>query len=134
MDEIGSVLNTAGRDHSDSLSSDATQSTVSRAVLQHRLNQLLTCIDDMDAEMELHDKMSQTLDNAFFVYATRANKLRKKRFRWRTDSCLFCHAETRTSFIRQFFKFLFLSYSVPALSVYLYSLLALPPSDSSRVS
>lgn len=99
MDEIESVLNTTGRDHSNSLSSDATQSTGSRAVLWHRLNQLLTCVDDLDAETELHEKMSQTLDNVFSFCAMRTNKLRKKRFRWRTNRWLFCHVATRTAFI-----------------------------------
>lgn len=99
MDEIRSMLNTTGRDHSDSFSSDATQSTGSRAVLRHRLNQLLTCVDDMDTEKELQEKMSQSLDNAFSACVMRANKLRKKRFRWRMNGWLFYRVETRTFFI-----------------------------------
>lgn len=99
MDDIRSVLNSTGRDHSDSLSTDATQSTGSKAVLRHRLYQLLTCVDDMDAEMELHNKLSKTLDNAFSACGVRANKLRKKRFRWRTNCWLFDCVETQTFLI-----------------------------------
>lgn len=93
MDEIWRTLNTAGRDRSDTLSSDATQSTGSKAVLRHRLNQLLTCVDGLDTEMELHEKVSKTLDNAFFVCGTRANRQRKNKFRWRTNCCLFHRVE-----------------------------------------
>lgn len=93
MDEIRSMLNTVGRDRSDTFSSDATQSTGSKAVLRHRLNQLLSCVDGLDTEMELHEKVSKTLDNAFFVCGTRANRQRKKRFRWRTNCWLFHRVE-----------------------------------------
>lgn len=96
MDDIRRVLNTTERERSKSLLSDGTQSTGSRAVLLHRLHQLLTCIDDTDAETELHEKMSQSLDGAFSACAVSANKLRKKRFRWRTDRCLWCLAEILT--------------------------------------
>lgn len=86
MDEI---LGRFGRDHSDSISSDATQSTCSRLALRHRVNQLMTCLDDLDPENELHDKVSKSLDNAFVVCGTRANKLKKDRFRWRSNDNIF---------------------------------------------
>lgn len=93
MDEISRMFGTKGRDHSDSLSSDATQSTGSKLVLRHRLNQLLTCVDDLDPKNELHDKVVKTLDNAFLICGKRANKPKKDSFRWRTRhlvASLFC--------------------------------------------
>lgn len=85
MDEISGMLSTIGRDHSDSLSSDATQSTGNKLVLRHRLNQLVTCMDDFDPKNELHEKVVKTLDNAFIICSMRANKPKKERFRWRTN-------------------------------------------------
>lgn len=85
MDEISGMLGTIGRDHSDSLSSDATQSTGNKLVLRHRLNQLVTCVDDFDPENELHEKVVKILDNAFIICSMRANKPKKERFRWRTN-------------------------------------------------
>lgn len=85
MDEIRQLLGTMGRVRSDSLSSDATQSTGSKLLLRHRLNQLMTCMDDLDPKSELHEKMVKSLDNVFLVCGKRANKPRKHSFRWRTN-------------------------------------------------
>lgn len=85
MDEIRRLLGPTERVRSDSLSSDATQSTGSKLVLRHRLYQLMTCVDDLDPRNELHEKMVRTLDNAFFVCGKRANKPKKNSFRWRTS-------------------------------------------------
>lgn len=82
MGDISQILAGTRREHSDSISSDATQSTASRLALRHRLNQLMTCLDDLDPENELHDKVVKTLDNAFVVCGTRANKPKKDKFRW----------------------------------------------------
>lgn len=84
MDEVSWMLGSKGRDHSDSLSSDHTQSTGSKLVLRHRLSQLMTCVDDLDPKNELHDKVVKTLDNAFLICGKRANKPKKDSFRWRT--------------------------------------------------
>lgn len=82
MGDIGHILAVTRREHSDSFSSEATQSTASRLALRHRLNQLMTCLDDLDPEHELHDKVVKTLDNAFVVCGTRASKPKKDKFRW----------------------------------------------------
>ncbi|KAF0030262.1 hypothetical protein F2P81_016993 [Scophthalmus maximus] len=81
MDEISRLLGHTGHGRSDSLLSDATQSKGSKLVLRHRLNQLLTCVDDLDPKDELHEKVVKTLDNALLVCGKRANKLKKDRFR-----------------------------------------------------
>ncbi|XP_014905959.1 inositol polyphosphate 5-phosphatase K-like isoform X2 [Poecilia latipinna] len=81
MDEISGLLGTMGRVRSDTLSSDATQSTASKLALRHRLNQLMTCVDDLDPKTELHQKMVKTLDSAFLSCAKRANKPKKDNFR-----------------------------------------------------
>ncbi|XP_051255536.1 inositol polyphosphate 5-phosphatase Ka isoform X2 [Dicentrarchus labrax] len=81
MDEISRLLGTIGRDRSDSLCSGDTQSTGSKLALRHRLNQLMTCVDDLDPKNELHDKVVKTLDNAFLICGKRANKPKKDSFR-----------------------------------------------------
>lgn len=86
MDEISRIFGTIGRERSDSYS---TQSTGSKLLLRHRLNQLMTCVDDLDPKTELHEKMIKTLDNAFLVCGKRANKPKKDSFRWRTDATLY---------------------------------------------
>lgn len=83
MGDISQILAVTRREHSDSFSSDATQSTASRLALRHRLNQLMTCLDDLDPSNDLHDKVVKTLDNAFVVCGTRASKPKKDKFRWR---------------------------------------------------
>lgn len=82
MGDISQILAVTRREHSDSFSSDATQSTASRLALRHRLNQLMTCLDDLDPSNDLHDKVVKTLDNAFVVCGTRASKPKKDKFRW----------------------------------------------------
>lgn len=82
MEEISRLLGTVKRVRSDSLSSDATQSTASKLALRHRLNQLMTCVDDLDPKTELHQKVVKTLDSAFLSCAKRANKPKKDNFRW----------------------------------------------------
>lgn len=89
MGDISQILAVTRREHSDSFSSDATQSTASRLALRHRLNQLMTCLDDLDPTNDLHDKVLKTLDNAFVVCGTRASKPKKDKFRWRELLC-FC--------------------------------------------
>lgn len=120
MDEIRRVLGTTGRVRSDSLSSDATQSTASKLVLRHRLNQLMTCVDDLDSKTKLHDKVVKTLDNAFLVCGKRANKPKKNSFRWRTNvtSCPFCVLKLGTEFV-----FLYKSNAPPSPFIQLFSLL-----------
>ncbi|XP_039633864.1 inositol polyphosphate 5-phosphatase Ka isoform X3 [Perca fluviatilis] len=81
MDEISRLFGTMGRVRSDSLSSNATQSTGSKLVLRHRLNQLMTCVDDLDPKNELHEEMVKTLDKAFLLCGKRANKPKKNSFR-----------------------------------------------------
>ncbi|XP_060928917.1 inositol polyphosphate 5-phosphatase Ka isoform X1 [Limanda limanda] len=81
MDEINQLLGNIQRVRSESLCSDATQSSGSKLVLRHRLNQLLTCVDDLDAKDELREKVVKTLDNAFLVFGKRANTQKKGRFR-----------------------------------------------------
>lgn len=90
MDEISRLLGTIGRDRSNSLCSDDTQSTGSKLALRHRLNQLMTCVDDLDPKNELHDKVVKTLDNAFLVCGKRANKPKKDSFRCHLFACLVC--------------------------------------------
>lgn len=89
MGDISQLLAVTRREHSDSFSSDATQSTASRLALRYRLNQLMTCLDDLDPTNDLHDKVVKTLDNAFVVCGTRASKPKKDKFRWREYLC-FC--------------------------------------------
>ena len=86
MDEISRIFGTIGRERSDSYS---TQSTGSKLLLRHRLNQLITCVDDLDPKTELHEKMIKTLDNAFLVCGKKANKPKKDSFRWRTHATLY---------------------------------------------
>ncbi|XP_037534372.1 inositol polyphosphate 5-phosphatase Ka [Nematolebias whitei] len=74
MDEISQLLGTVGRVRSDTLSSDATQSTGSRVALRHRLSQLMTCVDDLDPTNRLHEKMVKTLDNAVLACAKKPKK------------------------------------------------------------
>lgn len=81
MDEISRLLDSLGRVRSDSVSTDATQSTGSKLLLRHRLNQLMTCIDDMDPKNELHEKMVKTLENAFLACGKRAHRPKKDSFR-----------------------------------------------------
>lgn len=81
MEEIRRLFGTTGRVRSDSMTSDATQSTGSRLVLRQRLNQLLTCVEDLNPKDELHEKVAKTLDNAFLLCGKRANKPRKDSFR-----------------------------------------------------
>lgn len=89
MGDISQILAGSRREHSDSFSSDATQSTASRLALRHRLNQLMTCLDDLDPTDDLHDKVVKSLDNAFVVCGTRASNPNKDKFRWRESLC-FC--------------------------------------------
>ncbi|XP_038134478.1 inositol polyphosphate 5-phosphatase K-like isoform X2 [Cyprinodon tularosa] len=81
MDEISRLLGAMGRARSDTLSSDATQSTGSKLALRHRLSQLMTCLDDLDPKSELHEKVVRTLDGAFLSCSKSASKPRKKSFR-----------------------------------------------------
>lgn len=81
MDEISQLFGTGGRVRSDTLSSDATQSTGSKLALRHQLSQLMTCVDDLDPTNRLREKMVKTLDNAFLVYAKKTNKPKKDSFR-----------------------------------------------------
>lgn len=105
MGDIGHILAVTRREHSDSFSSDATQSTASRLALRHRLHQLMTCVDDLDPEHELHDKVVKTLDNAFVVCGTRASKPKKDKFRW-MGNFVFCTG-TLWQFLRSSFFFFF---------------------------
>lgn len=85
MDEISRLFGTMERVRSDSLSSDATQYTGSKLVLRHRLNQLMTCVDDLGPKNELHEDMVKTLDKAFLLCCKRANKPKKDSFRWKKN-------------------------------------------------
>ncbi|XP_060902157.1 inositol polyphosphate 5-phosphatase K-like isoform X1 [Labrus mixtus] len=78
MEEISQLFGTMGRERSDTHS---TQSTGTKLALRHRLNQLMTCVDDLDPRHGLHDKMVQALDSAFLVCGKRANKPKKDKFR-----------------------------------------------------
>lgn len=89
MDEINRLFGSVGRIRADSDASDATHSTGSRLVLRHRLNQLMTCVDDLDPRNVLHEKVVKTLDNAFLACGRRANKPKKDSFRWRTSVSTF---------------------------------------------
>lgn len=93
------MLGTAGRERSDSQSSDASHSTGSRMALRHRLNQLLTCVDDLDPKNQLHDKVAKTLDSAFLVCGKRANKPKKDSFRWRASACVSAERERSLSIL-----------------------------------
>ncbi|KAK7882809.1 hypothetical protein WMY93_028983 [Mugilogobius chulae] len=79
MDEINRIFGTLGRVRSESVASDTTQSTGSRLVLRHRLQQLLTCVEDLDPKDEL--KVAKTLDNAFLACGKKANRPKKDCFR-----------------------------------------------------
>lgn len=85
MDEISRLLGSVGRSRSDTVSSDATQSTGTRLALRHRLSQLMTCMDDLELKNELHEKMVETLDGAFLACSKMANKAKKSIFRWREN-------------------------------------------------
>lgn len=50
---------------SDSSSSSASQGSKSKMVLRQRLNQLLTCIEDISSDEEASEEVSRTLDEAF---------------------------------------------------------------------
>lgn len=50
---------------SDSSSSSASQGSKSKMFLRQRLNQLLTCIEDMSSDEEASEEVSRTLDEAF---------------------------------------------------------------------
>lgn len=103
MGDIGHILAVTRREHSESFSSDATQSTASRLALRHRLNQLMTCLDDLDPEHELHDKVVKTLDNAFVVCGARASKPKKDKFRW-MGKFVFLYRDTLAVFTFLSFK------------------------------
>ncbi|XP_030007877.1 inositol polyphosphate 5-phosphatase Ka isoform X2 [Sphaeramia orbicularis] len=81
MDEIHQFFGTPVRYRSDSIASSTTQSTGSKLILRQRLNQLMTCVDDLDPSDELHEKVAKTLDNAFVICGKRANKPKKHSFR-----------------------------------------------------
>lgn len=83
MDEISRLLAGVRRVRSDSVCSDGTQSTGSKLTLRHRLNQLMTCVDDLDLRNELHEKILKTLDVAFLACGKTAGRPRKSSFRWR---------------------------------------------------
>lgn len=83
MGDVGPILAVARRERWGSFSSDATQSTASRLALRHRLNQLMTCLDDLDPAHGLHDQVMKTLDKAFVVCGARASRAKKDKFRWR---------------------------------------------------
>lgn len=53
------------RVRSDSTGSSASQSSRSKMLLRQRLNQLLTCIEDMSSDDEASEEVSRTLDDAF---------------------------------------------------------------------
>lgn len=88
MEEIHQFFGAPGRYRSDSIASSATQSTGSKLILRQRLNQLMTCVDDLDPSDELHEKVAKTLDNAFVICGKRANKPKKYSFRWKMMSSL----------------------------------------------
>lgn len=94
MEEICQLFGTMGRERSDTHS---TQSTGTKLALRHRLNQLMTCVDDLDPKHELHEKMVHTLDNAFLVCGKRANKPRKDKFRWKENMSAFCASNLKIS-------------------------------------
>uniref|UniRef100_A0AAV2J0P3 Inositol polyphosphate-related phosphatase domain-containing protein n=1 Tax=Knipowitschia caucasica TaxID=637954 RepID=A0AAV2J0P3_KNICA len=73
MDEINRIFGAKARVRSESMASDATQSTGSRMVLRHRLQQLLTCVEDLNPKDEL--KVAQTLDNVFLITSIRMQGL-----------------------------------------------------------
>lgn len=50
---------------SDSSSSSTSQGSKSKMFLRQRLNQLLTCIEDMSSDEEASEEVSRTLDEAF---------------------------------------------------------------------
>lgn len=53
------------RVRSDSTSSSASQSSRSKMLLRQRLNQLMTCIEDMSSDDEASEEVSRSLDEAF---------------------------------------------------------------------
>lgn len=53
------------RVRSDSMSSSASQGSRSKMLLRQRLNQLLTCIEDMSSDDEANEEVSRSLDEAF---------------------------------------------------------------------
>uniref|UniRef100_UPI003AB0A495 inositol polyphosphate 5-phosphatase Ka isoform X1 n=1 Tax=Centroberyx gerrardi TaxID=166262 RepID=UPI003AB0A495 len=81
MDEIRRLFGAVGRLRTDSLASDATRSTGNKQALCQRLNQLMTCVDDLDPKDKLHDKVAKTLDHAFIICGKKANKPKKDSFR-----------------------------------------------------
>lgn len=82
MDDIRRLLDDVVRVRSESLASDATQSSGSRACLRQRLHQLMTCVEDLDPANELHEKVANALDKAFVLCGQRAHGPRIDRLRW----------------------------------------------------
>ncbi|KAM3602000.1 uncharacterized protein V6R79_022593 [Siganus canaliculatus] len=60
-------LTDSPRVRSDSMSSSASQGSRSKMLLRQRLNQLLTCIEDMSSDDEANEEVSRTLDEAFHL-------------------------------------------------------------------
>ncbi|KAI4794451.1 hypothetical protein KUCAC02_032056 [Chaenocephalus aceratus] len=62
MDVFRRLFGSFGRVRSESFSSDASQTQSSKKlVLRHRTNKLITCLDDLDPESELCEKMERTV-------------------------------------------------------------------------
>lgn len=53
------------RVRSDSTSSSASQGSMSKMLLRQRLNQLMTCIEDMSSDDEASEEVCRSLDEAF---------------------------------------------------------------------
>ncbi|XP_007485811.1 inositol polyphosphate 5-phosphatase K isoform X4 [Monodelphis domestica] len=64
-------------DHSASVSST---SSVGRGLLQQQVTQLLTCVEDISSDEEIHEEMARTLDKAFLLWR---KKLKEKYLQFR---------------------------------------------------
>ncbi|KAL2096097.1 hypothetical protein ACEWY4_008245 [Coilia grayii] len=80
MEEISRYFQTKMRARSDSLGSTDTQSTGTRLLLRHRVAQLMTCVDDVQADRKLREAMTKKLEGALLLCGKKALKPKTNQF------------------------------------------------------
>lgn len=82
MEEISEYFSETLRSRSHSVASTGTESTSSRLYVRQRLAMLMTCVDDLDPDENLHAQVAKTLDEAFLVCRQIAGRPKKDQFRF----------------------------------------------------
>lgn len=81
MEDIARYFEAKMRVRADSVASTNTQSSGSHMHLRNRVAQLMTCVDDLEADSKLQAEMRKTLEGALLVCGKRASKPKKDQFR-----------------------------------------------------